>query len=464
MHILLVNTSHVVGKHYVVLPPLNLGYIAEAARRAGHTIDLVDAIKDDMGPREFGRLLDERGSSYDIMGFSYFSPMRANVLAFSRMARERFPSTPLVVGGPHPIFEPEETLQSAPWMDFAMTGEGEESFPALLAELGNGHRFETVPNLAWRDGDVIRRTPGRPVDDIDKIPIPAWDLMRPDRYPLVPNGIFSGADRIAPVMLTRGCPYPCKFCGAPTKAGKAIRTRNAENVAAEAELLMADYGVEELHVMDDVFTTKRANCVAVCEAFLRMKHTPRWMLPNGIRLDSLDEELLRLLERAGCWSFAVGIESGSQRVLDLMDKRLDLSLVHEKVELIKRVSRIKITGFFMIGFPGETEQEMNTTIDLACSLPIDRANFFNYTPFPGGPLYYHLKESGKLGPQESDRNLIYSVTYAPPGMTKERIKHLLQKAYCRFYLRPKILWGLVREIHSLDQVKNLLFRAWNILW
>lgn len=468
MRVLLVNPRNLAGRNYVVIPNVSLGYLASAVRSAGHRVSLLDCVKDGIGPEGFAAHL--RGGSFDAVGFCTFTPAVSAVKRYAAAVRRALPAAAVILGGPHPTFEPEDTLRGVSEAHYAFVGEAEEGLPALLRLLANGTgapdaaALEGVPGLAWREEDRVRLNPRSVPEDLDRNGIPAWDLVRPESYPVAPNGIFSRSRRLAPIIATRGCPFPCRFCGAGKALGKRVRKRSVASLLEEIDLLTGRHGVREVHIMDDNFAFDRDHVLGFCDALLRRGKRVFWALPNGVRLDALDEPLLRRMEAAGCYSMAVGIESGSQRVLDHIRKRLTLTRIEEKIRLIKRVSRMRVTGFFILGYPLDTRRDMERTIRFAMHLPLDRANFFNYSPFPGSEVYEELKQSGAIGGLRYEDLYIHNISYSPPGIGRAEMARYPRRAHLRFYLRPRILWNLAKEVKSLDQVKVILERARAILF
>ena len=165
-----------------------------------------------------------------------------------------------------------------------------------------------------------------------------------------------------------------------------MRYRDPVKVVDEIENLINKYGVKEIQIEDDNFTLKRHHAVAVCEEIIKRKIKLVWSLPNGVRIDKLDPELLSLMKKSGCYAMCLGIESANQRILDMIKKRLDKDLVRNVVKMVKD-SGINGVGFFMIGFPTETKEEIMNTINFACSLDLERATFSKVTPLPGTELY-----------------------------------------------------------------------------
>jgi radical SAM superfamily enzyme YgiQ (UPF0313 family) len=182
-----------------------------------------------------------------------------------------------------------------------------------------------------------------------------------------------------------------------------------------------------------------------------------WAAPNGIRIDSLDRELLSLMKQSGLYLISLGIESGSDRVLKMMKKNLEVSEIREKIRLISE-SGLATAGFFILGFPGETKQEILETVKFSRQLKLLRANYFTYLPFPGTESYAGLLASGELDRVDWDRFYFMNAAYTPKGITRKELKKLQRGAFLRFYLRPGILWKNLIGIKSLRHFNFLLKR------
>lgn len=466
MNVLLVDPAQPSTTQYVVIPNVGLGFVASALRDAGHRPTIVDCRRDRLTPETLNHRLI--GQSFEVIGLSFFSTQVRDAAVYARSLRLRFPQAVMIAGGPHPSFEPEDTLNRFPEVDVAVSGEGEEVVVKLLRGLSESGRLNVstavrLPGVAGRVDGRIEMAPAERIDPTRLTALPAWDLLRPDLFPLAPNGIFSRGRRVAPIIATRGCPYKCTFCGARRSMGARVRKRPAERVVDEIEWLARDYGVDEIHFMDDNFSMHAGYVRDVCEQMLTRRTNIPWACPNGLRLDTLDADLLRLMERAGCYSMAVGIESGSDETLRLIKKRLDTRTIAEKVTLIKNSTRIRVTGFFIVGLPEESEDDIRRTISFAKKLPLDRANFFNYSPFPGSHVYEELKSADELGGIDPADLYIHNVVYSPKQIPLGRLRRWQLRAHVAFYLRPRILWGILREIRSLSQAGVLAARAWKLV-
>jgi radical SAM superfamily enzyme YgiQ (UPF0313 family) len=253
----------------------------------------------------------------------------------------------------------------------------------------------------------------------------------------------------AVLTCTRGCPYQCTFCSAWITAGRKIRKRSITHILNEIEHLSDVYGIRIFDIPDENFTFDKQYVIDFCHAVIPYKRKFEFFLPNGIRLDSLDKELLQLMRKAGFRrEVAVGIESGSERILKIMKKNLSLDLVREKVSLLNAVG-FRPIGYFIVGFPGETKEDIKKTLRLALELKLSAAAFTPFAPMPGTEATNRLLETGEL-PSDFDFTLITTdkVSYAPKGMTRDELDRMRKLALLRFNLRLRPILYYLRNYDS----------------
>jgi radical SAM superfamily enzyme YgiQ (UPF0313 family) len=329
----------------------------------------------------------------DAIGFQLFSYDVNIIQDYLRSARSAAPAAVLIAGGPHPSGEPEGTLRRLSGLDYAFKGEAEIGFPLLLRRLqGDPVSPGEIPGLVYRDRDTVLVSPSALVQDLDLLPLPAWDLLAPERYPEAPHGAFTRSFPTAPIITSRGCPCPCTFCAGRAINGRRMRIRSLESVADELALLHGR-GIREFHIEDENFTLNKERTLLFCELLEKQGLGMSWSLPSGIRIDTLDREMLDAMERAGCYSLALGIEFGTDRILSLTGKGIDIATIEARLELF-RGRGIKTTGFFLFGIPGESLGEMEETLRFALRLPLNRAQFNNFMPLPGSTAWDDLKSRG----------------------------------------------------------------------
>jgi len=453
------------GKNYQIAPDLGLLYLATALRSHGHDVVILDCPKDQVDFSAFARFVQE--SQWDVTGFRCYSRDHNYVRYHAEIVKSISPSTMTLVGGPHPSALPEFVLADMPHIDFAWQAEAEEGLPLLLQHLENQRTtlppetLSSIPGLVWRDrseGRIIRNPPSYGLD-LDRFGLPAWDLVRPDTYP----GFIW--DEYFPLVTTRGCPYPCTYCNAPRLSGKKLRHRSPEHVIEELRHLKTRYGVRRFSILDDEFTLSKKYVFSLCEAMINAGLNLKWDCPNGVRIDSLYPEMLQIMEAAGCEALAVGIESGTERVQGMIDKRVTVDRIREKAEMIAHCSRIRLTGYFMIGFLDETEEEIVETIRFACRLPLRKANFNIVIPIPGTRIFDDLIQSGRLEMEKINWDTLTSdqVAFKRNHVSGKRLLKLQRRSYIQFYGRPSIALDLAREAFRNTEVVKASLRKLKML-
>jgi len=448
----------------MLIPNHGLGYLATALKKEEHHVDIVDCIRDRIGPKQLANLASV--NKYKIIGFQVYT---FDLKIFRKYLEELTSSDCiLIAGGPHPSSDPVNFLGQFHQISYCIRGEAESSLPKLIELLDREPQPRTdqlaeIPGLYYRDQNLVCGSDPEYVSDLDSLGFPDWSQISPSSYPVAPQGTFTQHLPYAPIIITRGCPYPCTFCAGKLISGKKIRSRSVQHVITELQFLSNTYGIKEFHIQDDNFTHDRDYVIEFCSKLIDSGLNLSWSCPNGIRLDSVDEKMLSAMESAGCYSVAVGIESGSQRILDLMKKKTSVSEISDRINLIRRVTSWHITGFFILGYPGETESEMIDTIKYSKQLPIDKANFGILMPLPGTEASKAAQKMGWNPEKHLFRMSEYRSPFNPPGIHPWKFKWLFIWAYCSFYARPKILIKIIRQIHSWDQLKILAHRLWDVI-
>jgi anaerobic magnesium-protoporphyrin IX monomethyl ester cyclase len=444
-----------------VIPPLSLGFLAKALRKR-HQVVVIDCLLGKLGPADMQSL----GMEFDIAGITLFSKDLALCRKYLMSLKRSKPSLVTVLGGPHPSAMPVETLTFfGDLCDFVMAGEAETGFAKLADELSL-HRpdFTGVEGLCYRDGnDVIlnKAVYPEPLDDHTV----AWDLMPPSSYPPAPHGAFFKQYPVAPIITSRGCPYGCLFCAGHTVTGKRIRRRSLGHVLEEIEHLWRGYGVREIHIEDDNFTADKGYVLEFCRAVRSRFPGLSWACPNGVRIDTLDEEMVAAMKKAGCYALSFGLESGNDDTLSAMGKRLTVSDLRRRIAMVHH-AEIETIGFFVLGFPGETRRHIDTTIEFALSLPLIRASFATFQPFPGTPIFSELVRSGaiELKDWNSFAPNLQTTVWSPQGISVRELAGLRKKALLRFYLRYPIMKSMVLNIKGRDHVLYILKRVFRWLF
>jgi radical SAM superfamily enzyme YgiQ (UPF0313 family) len=403
-------------------------------RAAGLDCSIADGLKEGLGAAE----LAERLKDADIVGISCLSGYFPETAALAEKLKSmgKF----VVAGGPQATVLPLETLAHSA-ADCVVTGEGEKTFPELVRRFAaSGSAPDNMPGVVTRKTERPERAPL--IQDLDSLPFPAWDQMSPSSYPPAPHGGVVKAFPVAAVSSSRGCPFSCSFCASPEIWGRKIRFRSPQNVVDEIEMLVRDYHVREIHFEDDNLTLKESHAAGVCHEIIKRGLKIFWAAPNGIRVDAISPELLRLMKKSGCYSLAFGIESGSPEILGNVSKQIDPEKICRAVRMAHEEG-IMTQAFIIFGLPGENLKTIEETMRLVMSLPLDKAQFLLLDLLPGSELW---KKHGTFSPEYFKKRSYQEPGFIPDGLDAETLKRARSAAFRRFYLRPGKLLRMLSMI------------------
>ncbi len=427
---------------YQCYPPHGLMYLAAYLRqqRPGHELKLFDMMAERAAPHDIDPVLQSFSPELVAMHAMTFQSSCMHSLA-ARIKAWR-PGCTVAVGGPHPSAAPEWVLDDNN-IDLAAIGEGEHTFVELVDKLEKKDEFQGIPGAAVkREGEVVYGPQREYVADLDSLPFPAWDLVELSKYftdVMLNQNDITWRREVSTIFTSRACPFRCIFCH--NMFGKKYRQRSVGSVLDEMETLQKEHGITELHVIDDCFNfdTKRAMEImaGVRERGLDFK----FAFPNGIRGDRLPDELLDAMVEAGVYKINIGIESGSQRVQKMIRKGLSLEAIKEGVE--RAAGRgIFCHGFFMLGFPTETAQEMRETIEFACNTELHTAGFALLSPHPGTEVYRQAKEAGKKIEFDPDDTSYSRITVNLTAEEDATLARMHKLAHWKFYSSLKRIWRM----------------------
>jgi radical SAM superfamily enzyme YgiQ (UPF0313 family) len=416
---------------YGRLPEFYPGYLA-GLRDGGHPIW-----------QEVRRTVEAFGP--DLIGISVWTAYAASAFHIAGLCKAVRPSCPVVAGGPHATVRAEEILRICPAIDYVVRGDGETALLELAAEIaGAGRGFEAVENLSLRrNGSVTHNPPGKRSRNLDEIPIP-------DRTLLTNRRTYSSED-MGLIMTSRGCPFSCSFCATETRQ---VRYSSVERVLAEIRQVQADYGVTQFSFKDDSFTVNRGRVAEFCDALRREDLRIGWEC--NTRVDLITEDLLIRMKKAGCNSIKVGIESGSEKVLERMNKGITLDQVRTAATILRKIG-IHWTGYFLMGTPGETLADVYKTLDFMYEIRPDFASIGIYEPFPGTAMF---EEGLKRGLVKPDMTLEDFFTVSPNDyyktdacrqvdtMAPEVFERLEAEMKARFHAYNKSMGRLLKRAKS----------------
>jgi len=423
------------------IPGIGTLVLAAVMRAAGHRVHVVDGKRSGTPLEEVARRV--AALAPDHVGFSATTISIHNAARIAARVKTLVPGTVTTVGGPHVSAVPAETLARFASFDYGVVGEGEQPYPELVARLAAGADARGVPGLVYRADGTVRANPAAPYldgDALDRLPEPAWDLV-PD-FPLrvQPNVFNYRASPVASLVTSRGCPFSCSFCDRST-SGRKGRFHGVDYVVRLCRRLVA-LGVRHVLFYDDLFTVSRRRVVELCERFLAEGFRFTWSCNSHPNL--LDPATLRLMRRAGCWQIAYGIESGSQRILDVVKHEVKLPRMLETLRET-RAAGIRVKGLLMMAHPTEGEDSLQETVDFLRTAPLDLVQITKFTPYPGTPSYPTVRDYGAFA-EDWERMNAMNWVFVPQGLTTESLERWFRRAYRTFYSRPGVLWGLAKTL------------------
>lgn len=488
-----IRSQHRVGRRSrenMIWPQVSLAQLA-ALLEPEYTVEIIDANALRMGWDAFEKQLETKRPKYyltqvtaptlknDMIGVFLAKALGAQTLAFGTHV------TPMTV----------ETMRPFPALDFVLRGEPEATLRELLDRLEHKRpsnpkvaklvaetsqlqrrrvgvtwitdRFpvqdETRPyasilGLAWRNdqGEIVIN-PDRPfIPNLDDLPIPRHDLLPLDkqRMPML-KGPFTF------IVTSRGCPAGCTYCIKHVNYQNSVRVRSATNLCDEIQYL-TQLGITNIHMYADLFTVNRDHVVGLCEELLRRNIKIKWTCNS--RVDYVDEALLQLMHKAGCWLISWGIESANEQILKRAHKGYHKAQAFTALQWAKAAG-IKNWGYFIIGLPGETTASIRETIDYAKALPLDIALFHVAAPYPGTPFFYEVVANNWFRPgvkwEEVDMDQSTVLDYA--NLTAEELVYWQKRATREWSLRPGPIWTFLKGLNSWAGAKSALSVGWQML-
>lgn len=425
-----------------VSPPLWPAAITPSLISCGHIVRFIDL---NLSRHPDRRLLETLESFHpNAVGIYFTTPHFPEVQDILALIGQRNPRPRAILGGPHPSALPLDTLSKLPG-DVVSIGEGDFT----LAEVLSNTDLSQVNGIAYRgkNGECIQNPPRDPIRNLDMLPFPAWELFNLTRYRT--TRLLSRRNPVGWIETSRGCPYSCPFCS-KSVFGSRFRAKSPERVIEEIRKML-ELGFREIHIADDGFTTDPDRAMEICERIITEELAVPWSPVTGVRIDTLNHTLLARMKAAGCYRICLGIESGSQRILDGIGKGISLEQIEEVVAWCRELG-LETFGYFMIGLPHEDEVSMKATIRFARSLKLDLAKISYAIPLPATPLHRELSEKGLLHNNRwPDYNLYRSPKhlYIHPDCDWKIIELYFRKFYRSFYLNPRYFFH--RIFSSLKQ-------------
>lgn len=436
--------------------PLGLGYLAKQLLKNKYQVEIFDVLAEGydqetvQGQFRYVGLPNKeirdkiRKFAPTVVGIT--APFTAQAKAAHEMAKlvkTVNPKIKVVLGGSYPTTHTERILDDKN-VDFVIRGEGEVGFLELVKKIDVGMKnFSHIKGLAFRkNGKIKLNLPRPPIQNLDDYQV-AWELLPMEKYfeaayqVKSSRSISTFGKRWATLFTSRGCPYHCTFCVGYQVMGRVWRPRSPENVVAEMDYLIKRFKIQHFDIEDDNFTLDKERAKKICEKIIEKNWQIGWSLPNGVRADTMDEDLVRKMKAAGCRRLIVAPESGDQRVVNqLMKKNINLKKVNQVVNWCRKYG-ITVDAFFLLGMPGEKEKNLLKTIQYAKKLRklgVNECGFGMVVPHKGTEIYDLATKKGWLRSDFKNKSLVEGLMMGEPMLetpylSAQKLKQFLKQAY-----------------------------------
>ena len=409
--------------HHPLFPPLGLAYMAAVLEQNNIEVTIIDSPVLNFNHQNLKSELEAFQPT--IVGVGSMTPTIESALKCAQIAKEAAPNTKVIMGGPHATFADTEILSNEKSIDLIVRGEGEET----IVEIAKQAPLGDIKGISFRKNGEIIQTATRPfIQDLDALPRPAYKYLPMEKYNITGRNLL-------PIISSRGCPYACPFCVASQMFGQQFRARSPKNVLDEMEWLRDEYGAEGIAFQDDTLTFSKQRAIEICDGIIERKIGLHWGC--GTRADVVTKEVLVKMAKAHCDETMFGVESGCQRMRDVLKKRLTTDQCENAIKWTKDVG-IFVTVSVILGYPGETKETLQETLDFVRRVEPDDVWLCHATPYPGTCLREIVEKNGW---KMSDRWELYNTMnpiFEDPKLPAAEIAEMRRDFYNKFY-SPKYI-------------------------
>lgn len=369
--------------HY---PPLGIAYLATVLKEKGYLVEVLDMRL----PKYNLPYLKKKLGQFkpDLVGVSSTSFDFPGAVTVFRTVKKVSPKIITLNGGSHASVCPQKAMGEK-CLDYLIMGEGEETLPQLLKTISKKGNLSKIKGLVYRNKrqNGLMMNPPELIKNLNSLPFPEWNLFSLDEYRV--RGKLT-----LPVASSRGCPFGCIYCVSWRTHGKQFRVRTPENVVDEIERDIVNYGAQRISFLDDNLTLDKKRIIRICQLVVKKQLKFKWTCDQGIRADMVDKDLLAIMKKSGCQLVAIGVESASQEVLDLMGKGESLSAIRKAIKEAKSVGLI-VKAFFIVGGPTDNLGRTKESIRFFKENNVDFPRFGMMTAYPGSPLWDWVEKNGR---------------------------------------------------------------------
>jgi radical SAM superfamily enzyme YgiQ (UPF0313 family) len=448
------------AKAGTILPPLGLTVLAAVLRDKGRSVRLIDAAAQGLSCEETAQKILKIQPSY--VGFTAVTVSVHHAARIATLVKKTRPGIYTLLGGPHLTAVPEKTFQRFREFDVGVVGEGEITTPRLLDALDKITTLDDIPRLPGliyrQEGQIIRTGRSPAVEDLDTLPMNAWDLLT--GFPFIYKSSVHklGGWPTTSLVTSRGCVGRCRFCD-NSMFGRKVRGYSAGYLTEEIAHLTANYNIKDVFMSDDNFVLLKDRLYEFCDLLRQHRLKITWGCYS--RVDSIDgPEVLKMMKTSGCWRITYGLESGAQEILDFYRKEQTLEQMEQVVRWTRQAG-IKVKGFFMIGNFLETHTTLSRTLDFIKHIKLDDFHMTYFTPLPNTELYQLADRYGTFD-KDWHKMSLWHPLFIPEGLTKRELETFRKRAFLSFYVGPRNILSHIASIRTFTDLKKI-FRGYSTL-
>ena len=408
-------------------PPIGLAYLAAMIKKHGHECLVIDAIGEALEQRTLtedglfclcgltnDQIVDRISKDTDLIGVSCgYTKEWPNYKILLKKIRDKFPGIPIVCGGEHITAEPEFSMTECIAIDYCILGEGEQVFVDLLAGIKNKTPYEKINGLAFREsGQIVVTNRANRIKDIDELPYPLWEAIPIKNYLDNEKCFGVSRGRTMPMLATRGCPFKCAFCSSSNMWDQKWISRDPELIIEEIRKYIEIYQVTNIDFYDMTTIINKEWIIKFSRVIIKNNFNITWQLPSGTRAEAITKEVCDYMYEAGCRNLAFSPESASPRVLEQIDKKIEIKAFTNAIkEALSSRMNVKVNLIF--GFPGERHRDIFVNLKYIIALSfigVHDLSIWSFAPYPGSRLYFELKQSGRI--KDFNKDYLNSLIYA----------------------------------------------------
>ncbi len=431
-------------------PSLGLLYLAAATREQGYQTSIIESDIENLDNQQVADRIIAEQPAY--LAITLFTVGVWQAALIARKIKQALPACKIIVGGPHISSMSIETMQRFMAFDIAVLHEGELILPKLLQRLDMKQIPNDVAGIIYRNQAELIKTPPAPIiSDLDQLPLPAWDLLPGFPHSYLPAIYDYPQGPVATLAASRGCPFLCKFCDTSTFGAK-VRANSPRRVFQMMQHLQKHYGIRHIQFVDDLFLASRLRTLELCDLLIENRLPVSWSCTA--RVDTVKPDVLKRMRQAGCWEISFGLESGSNELLQKMDKAARVEISEQAINWTAQAG-IRCKGLFMLGFPGENERTIAQTKAFIRRLPMTTMNLSKFTPYPGSPIYHEIYGT-RIRDDHWEKMNGMNFVWAPDNISVETLDIEYQNILKGFYKQRRIMRQYIAmSLHNPTHLKRL---------